>query len=352
MKTLRIKLTQSQASYTREETVNNRMTYPLPPFSTIIGALHNACGYKTYHPMEISVQGRYGAMHNKMYTHHTFLNNAEDDRGTLVWFPSHKVLSSGYIVVAEGIHPQHNSFKDRITIREYNTELLEHYISLLKLRKSFKRKETIDTWNNEKRELKAYKKMLNKNSSEIKEIEEKIAKGDKAIKELNERYKKEYQEPYRCFRSLIKAPWHQEVLYDVELVIHVRAEESVLNDIMAHQYDFIALGRSEDFIELQEMKLVNLEDKVPHRVELPEKYTMYINMGRIDKGAIYKFFVDSEKVEPEGTVYYINKKYTINEKGQRIDQRIPCLYTSNVAIDEESEGILWDSEGDYIVDFN
>ena len=138
----------------------------------------------------------------------------------------------------------------------------------------------------------------------------------------------------------------------MELVIHVRAEESVLNDILAHQNDFIALGRSEDFIELQEMKLVNLEDKVPHRVELPEKYTMYINMGRIDKGAIYKFFVDSEKVEPEGTVYYINKKYTINEKGKRIDQRIPCLYTSNVAIDEESEGILWDSEGDYIVDFN
>ncbi|MBF1010999.1 MAG: CRISPR-associated protein Cas5, partial [Lachnoanaerobaculum sp.] len=48
MKALRIKLRQNQASYTREETVNNRMTYPLPSFSTIIGALHNACGYTSY----------------------------------------------------------------------------------------------------------------------------------------------------------------------------------------------------------------------------------------------------------------------------------------------------------------
>lgn len=106
------------------------------------------------------------------------------------------------------------------------------------------------------------------------------------------------------------------------------------------------------FIELQEMKLVNLEDKVPHRVHLPEKYTIYINMERIDQEEAYKFYVDAEEVEPEGTIYYINKQYVINKKGKRIDQRIPCLYTSNVAIDEESEGILWDSEGNYIVDFN
>ena len=44
MKCLRIKLTQSSANYRREETVTNKMTYPLPPMSTVIGALHNACG--------------------------------------------------------------------------------------------------------------------------------------------------------------------------------------------------------------------------------------------------------------------------------------------------------------------
>ena len=39
MKCLRIKLTQSSANYRREETVTNKMTYPLPPMSTVIGAL-------------------------------------------------------------------------------------------------------------------------------------------------------------------------------------------------------------------------------------------------------------------------------------------------------------------------
>ena len=44
MKALRLVIHQSSANYKREETVDNKMTYPLPPFSTVIGALHNACG--------------------------------------------------------------------------------------------------------------------------------------------------------------------------------------------------------------------------------------------------------------------------------------------------------------------
>lgn len=43
----------------KPETIDNKMTYPLPPFSTIIGAIHKACGYQTYHPMDISIQGDY-----------------------------------------------------------------------------------------------------------------------------------------------------------------------------------------------------------------------------------------------------------------------------------------------------
>ena len=46
MKALRLVIHQSSANYKREETVDNKMTYKLPPFSTVIGALHNACGYR------------------------------------------------------------------------------------------------------------------------------------------------------------------------------------------------------------------------------------------------------------------------------------------------------------------
>ena len=49
MKALRIKLHQASANYRKEETAENKMTYPLPPISTITGALHSICGYREYH---------------------------------------------------------------------------------------------------------------------------------------------------------------------------------------------------------------------------------------------------------------------------------------------------------------
>ena len=45
MDVLRIILTQNKANYKKEEVDKNKLTYPLPPFSTVIGALHNACGF-------------------------------------------------------------------------------------------------------------------------------------------------------------------------------------------------------------------------------------------------------------------------------------------------------------------
>ena len=84
MKALRLVMRQSSANYKREETVENKMTYPLPPFSTVIGALHNACGYREYKDMDISIQGKYGSMHREPYTDFCFLNSTQDDRGMLV----------------------------------------------------------------------------------------------------------------------------------------------------------------------------------------------------------------------------------------------------------------------------
>lgn len=80
MKVVRIKLRQNAASYAREETSDNKMTYPLPHFSTIIGAIHNACGYTEYKPMDISVQGRFRSMQREVYANHTLLNSTNDDR--------------------------------------------------------------------------------------------------------------------------------------------------------------------------------------------------------------------------------------------------------------------------------
>ena len=45
MEALRIILKQSSANYRKAGTVDNKMTYPLTIPSTVIGALHNICGY-------------------------------------------------------------------------------------------------------------------------------------------------------------------------------------------------------------------------------------------------------------------------------------------------------------------
>lgn len=84
MRALRIHLTQSSANYKKEETQQNKMTYPLPPFSTIIGAIHNACDFREYHPMNISVQGDYKSMGLETYKDQAFLNTVFDDRNVLV----------------------------------------------------------------------------------------------------------------------------------------------------------------------------------------------------------------------------------------------------------------------------
>lgn len=46
MKAIRLHIKQNSANYKKEETVQCRMTYPLPPYSTVIGA--NSQGLRLY----------------------------------------------------------------------------------------------------------------------------------------------------------------------------------------------------------------------------------------------------------------------------------------------------------------
>lgn len=99
MKAIRLHIKQNSANYKKEETVQNRMTFPLPPYSTVIGAIHKACGYTSYHPMQVSVQGKYGSLKTKMYKDDCFLNSLNDDRNLLVKMKNPDMLSSAYQVV-------------------------------------------------------------------------------------------------------------------------------------------------------------------------------------------------------------------------------------------------------------
>lgn len=365
MKALRIKLTQHQASYTREETVNNRMTYPLPPYSTIIGALHNACGYTEYHPMDISVQGKYGSMQREIYVNHALLNRTEDDRGVLIWLGNANSLNTGYVTVAEALENNASFMKENL-VRVSNDNLFRLYQSLkeksveLNSKKSEEIKPIEIVWRNEKKELKQKLKGLKRNSSEYKDIVKLItdreANLNKINREFEEQRHKEYIEPYSHFRTLTKGPQSQEVLYEVELVIHVRSDERTLQDIMSHKYDFVSLGRSEDFIELVEMEYCEIANSVEREHVLTEGYSMFINIDRMRDEQYIQYFEQGElsnqsRVDSNGTIYYVSKEYSIQD-GCRVFKKIPCLYSSSLIIDEESNDIAFDKSGGYLIDFN
>lgn len=59
MRVLKLQLFQETASYTKPFAIKVGETYPLPPYSTVIGMLHRVLGATSYQEMRIGVQGTY-----------------------------------------------------------------------------------------------------------------------------------------------------------------------------------------------------------------------------------------------------------------------------------------------------
>jgi CRISPR-associated protein Cas5t len=59
MNTLRLRLYQETACYKKPAAFKVGETYPLPPYSTVKGMLHQALQADRYIPMRLSIQGRY-----------------------------------------------------------------------------------------------------------------------------------------------------------------------------------------------------------------------------------------------------------------------------------------------------
>ncbi|PKM86175.1 MAG: type I-B CRISPR-associated protein Cas5, partial [Firmicutes bacterium HGW-Firmicutes-12] len=74
MEAIRVSLRQDMVNYKKPTSFQLKETYPLPPYSTVIGMVHNLCGYSEYQPMQISVQGRYFSKVNDLYTRYEFKN--------------------------------------------------------------------------------------------------------------------------------------------------------------------------------------------------------------------------------------------------------------------------------------
>lgn len=72
MRAIKLKLYQNMVNYKVATSFYLKETYPLPPYSTVIGMIHSLCDFKEYNPMEISVAGNYFSRVNDYYTKHEF----------------------------------------------------------------------------------------------------------------------------------------------------------------------------------------------------------------------------------------------------------------------------------------
>ena len=58
-----------------------RETFPLPPYSTVLGMIHTACGFTEYHPMRLSIQGTNTGIISEVYTRYSFSAGAKYEEG-------------------------------------------------------------------------------------------------------------------------------------------------------------------------------------------------------------------------------------------------------------------------------
>lgn len=71
-KAIRLQCFQNLANYRKPSSFIIKETFPLPPYSTVIGMIHAACGFREYHPMKVSIQGTNQGTISELYTRYSF----------------------------------------------------------------------------------------------------------------------------------------------------------------------------------------------------------------------------------------------------------------------------------------
>lgn len=81
MKAIRLMAYQNMPSYRKPTSFILKESYPLPPYSSVIGMIHAACGFESYVDMDVSVQGRYYSSTSELYTKYEFGNGTKYESG-------------------------------------------------------------------------------------------------------------------------------------------------------------------------------------------------------------------------------------------------------------------------------
>lgn len=72
MKAIRLHIYQETANYRMPLDFDFRESLPLPAYSTVLGMIHDLCGYTKYHPMKLSISGSYASTVDNLQTKYEF----------------------------------------------------------------------------------------------------------------------------------------------------------------------------------------------------------------------------------------------------------------------------------------
>lgn len=133
----------------------------------------------------------------------------------------------------------------------------------------------------------------------------------------------------REFKDLTSMPIYMHLLYDVELLIHVSAEEEVLyqlKEAILSSDSHLSLGRWEDLVRVDECEVVEVEKS--NKSFVLEEYTAYVPKEQLRGGdyfpyklnSTYRSLNGSVRVWDKISVGYVQQGYSVkrpmlDEKG-------------------------------------
>ena len=78
---IRVKCFQNLVNYKKPSSFIIKETFPLPPYSTVLGMIHAACGYTEFHPKKLCIQGTNSGTVSELYTRYSFSAGTKYEEG-------------------------------------------------------------------------------------------------------------------------------------------------------------------------------------------------------------------------------------------------------------------------------
>lgn len=237
MKAIKVIARQTLASYKKPSSMQLKESYPLPPYSTVIGMIHLACGFEEYVDMDISIQGGYYSTINELYTRYEFKPGFYD--------------------------------KTRHSV-------------------------------------------------------EVVSKTEKST-------------------GLTVGPSHVELLTEVSLTFHIRPKQEEMLEVilkgLEKPKEYLSLGRREDLLIIESIKLVDIEEVVT-KEDISLKQNAYVPID----------YFDETDTDDMSMIYRLNKKYTINPKTNlRIwEEQVKAKYFSKNSTIYGNTKLITDEDKDYV----